>query len=134
MRRALAAALAAVLACARPAGPVAAYRAFVAAARRGDADGAWALLAKRSRAALDARATAVAAASGGVVPASAKELLLGDAATRAPRIEEVLVLRESADAAVLKIALHGGGEGEVSLVREGGRWRVVLPEAPAAAR
>jgi hypothetical protein len=114
----------------RPAsGPVEAYRAFAAAARAGDRDAAWGMLAERSRAVLDARAREAAArAPAGVVPASGKDLVLGDLTVTAPRLKSVTVVRESAEAAVIAAEEEGGaGAREVSLVREGGVWRVVLP-------
>ncbi len=123
-----AAAIALLLACARPGGPAEAYRAFAAAVRTGDEDQAWARLSEGSRAALDARAKELAARSGGVTPASGKDLLLGDASAIAPRMEEVLVLRESADTAVVRVTVRGGEAREATLVRERGAWRVVLPE------
>jgi hypothetical protein len=114
--------------CRRPAGPAETYRAFAAAARAGDADAVWSRLSERSRAALDARARAAAARAGGVVPASGKDLVLGDLALQAPRIKAASVLRESQDAAVLLVEVEGtAGAREVSLVRESGVWRVVLP-------
>jgi hypothetical protein len=114
--------------CRRPAGPAETYRAFAAAVRGGDVDAVWSRLSERSRAALDARAKAAAARAGGVVPASGKDLVLGDLAYEAPRLKSVTVLRESPDAAVLSVEVEGtpGGR-EVSLVRESGVWRVVLP-------
>jgi hypothetical protein len=116
-------------ACRRPAGPDDAYRSFAAAARAGDSEKAWSLLSSRSREVLDARAREVAArAPAGVVPASGKELVLGDLAVRAPRIRSTTVLRESRDAAVVAVEVEGAdGAREVSLVREAGVWRVVLP-------
>lgn len=114
--------------CRRPAGPAETYRAFAAAARAGDAEGVWTRLAERSRAALDARAKEAAAKGGGVVPASGKELVVGDLALQAPRVRNVTVLRESQDAAVLAVEVEGApGAREVALVRESGVWRVVLP-------
>jgi hypothetical protein len=62
------------------------------------------------------------------VPASGKELVLGDLALSARAIRSVVVLRESRDAAVIGVEVEGGeGAREVSLVREAGVWRVVLP-------
>jgi hypothetical protein len=115
--------------CRRPAGPAETYRAFAAAARAGDADGVWGRLSARSREVLDARAKEVAArAPAGVIPASGKELVLGDLAAQAARLRAATVLRESRDAAVLSVEVEGAAEArEVSLVREGGVWRVVLP-------
>jgi hypothetical protein len=122
-------ALLAFVGCRRPAGPAETYRAFANAARAGDAEGAWKRLSEGSRAALDARARAAAQqAPGGVVPASGKELVLGAFALEAPRIEKATVVRESTDEAVLAVEVRGEkGAREVSLVREAGVWRVVLP-------
>jgi len=118
--------------CRRPTGPAESYRAFAAAARARDPDAAdrvWGMLSARSRDALDARAKALAAsAPAGVVPASGKDLVVGNLAVRAARIRSVVVLRESRDAAVVAVEEEGGeGAREVPLVREGGVWRVVLP-------
>jgi hypothetical protein len=129
---ALAVALAAATACRRSPGPADTYRAFAAAAHSRDPgaeERVWAMLSERSRAALDARAKEVAAAAPpGVVPASGKELVLGNLAFRAPRLRSVVVVRESREAAVVAVEEEGRpGTREVSLVREGGVWRVVLP-------
>lgn len=116
------------LACRRPEGPADRYRVFAAAARSGDAETVWSMLSERSRAMLDERAKEVAArAAPGVLPQSGRDLVLGDLAPRAARIASVTVLRESRDAAVLTVQLEGAGAEEVAMVREDGRWRVVLP-------
>jgi hypothetical protein len=132
MLRALAAFLALALllpACRKVDGPEETYRAFASAAREGDAATAWSLLSEASRAALDARARALAArAPPGALPATGRDLVLGDLAPSAPRIEKALVVRESRDAAVVAVTVAGAAAPEeVSLVREGGAWRVVLP-------
>jgi len=126
---ALVALLVLLLACRRVDGPDEAYRAFARAAREGDAATVWSLLSERSRADLDARAAALAArASAGTIPARGRDLVLGDLAPSAQPIEKAVVVRESRDAAVVEVTVAGGGPpGEVSLVREGGAWRVVLP-------
>jgi hypothetical protein len=124
-------ALALVLAaagCRSEMGPADRYRAFAAAARSGDADTVWSMLSEGSRAALDARAKALAArAPAGVVPSSGRELVLGDLSARAPRPGQVLVVRESRDTAVVAVEVEGQPPREVTLVREGGVWRVVVP-------
>ncbi len=136
MRRALAVSLAVLLslACRRAQGPADQYRAFVAAARAGDSDAVWSMLSERSRAALDDRAREVAArAPAGVLPASGRDLVVGDLAAHAGRVQSVVVTRESRDAALLAVRVEGAAEPqEVSLVREGGAWRVVLPGAAPA--
>jgi hypothetical protein len=125
-------ALAALAGCRRSAGPAEAYRAFAAAARSRDSDAAntvWSMLSERSRAALEARASEVArTAPAGVVPPSGKDLVLGNLSVAAPRLRSAVVLRESREAAVIAVEEEGRpGAREVSLVREAGVWRVVLP-------
>lgn len=115
-------------ACRRDLGPDAQYRAFAAAARSGDAAAVWSMLSEGSRAALDERAKALAArVPPGVVSPSGRDLVLGDLSARAPRPKSVVVVRESRDAAVVAVEVEGEPPREVTLVREGGVWRVVLP-------
>jgi hypothetical protein len=118
-----------VAGCRRSAGPAETYRAFAEAARAGDADGVWKRLSQGSRDALDARARdAAARAPGGVLPSSGKDLAVGALGAEAPRIEKATVVRESTEAAVVAVEVEGSpGTREVSLVREAGVWRVVLP-------
>jgi hypothetical protein len=125
-RLALVLSLAAALACRRPEPPDAAYRALAEAVRSRDADRAWGLLSESTRRWLDARAKAAAAEAPGVVPASGKELLLGSAAATVRPPSSIVVVGESADRAVLRVAAEGEEPREVVLVKEGG-WRVELP-------
>jgi hypothetical protein len=111
----------------RAEGPAEAYRAFAAAVRDGDAKEVWSRLSKGSRDALDARAAALSSRTGGVTPERGVDLVLGDAALGAARLESVVVVRESAGAAELRVEVHGAGARIVSMAREDGRWRVVLP-------
>ena len=129
---ALAAALASLaLACPRrDPPPEAAYRAFVRAAAEHDAEGAWALLSADTQAWLEARARNAAAAAPGAVPATARQFLLGDAALAVRPLASTLLLRESADRAVVEVTVQGGDKQQVELVREGGGWKVRIPEAP----
>jgi hypothetical protein len=117
------------LSCRRPEGPAERYRTFAAAARAGDSDAVWGMLSARSRAALDAKAKGASAeAPKGVVPPSGKDLVIGDAASLAPRLKSVVVLRESRDEAIVGVETEAGGpRQDVTLVREGGGWRVVVP-------
>jgi hypothetical protein len=129
---ALAAALLATAGCRRTAGPAETYRAFAAAARSRSPDApdaVWSMLSARSREVLDVRAKEIAArAPAGIVPPAGKDLVLGNLALRAPRIRSTVVVRESRDAAVVSVEEEGvAGAREVSLVREAGVWRVVLP-------
>jgi hypothetical protein len=114
--------------CRRDVGPAERYSAFAAAAREGNAEAVWSMLSQASRDAVEARARALAAqAPGGVVATSGRQLVLGDLAPRASRPRSVVVVRESRDAAVVAVEVEGQGTREVSLVREGGVWRVVVP-------
>jgi hypothetical protein len=123
----------AFLACAsRESTPELAYRALAQAVSERDADRAWALLSADTQAWLEARAKAAAAKAPGVVPASGRELLLGDASLAPRPLASVLVLRESRDRAVVEVAEEGGPKREVELVREG-TWRVRVPETRAGA-
>jgi hypothetical protein len=127
MRR-LAFLLLAALACSRATQerPDVAYGAFARAVAERDADRAFALLSSDTQAWLDARAKAAAAAAPGVVPASGRALLLGDASLAPRPLGEVVVVREGKDRALLAVAEDGGGRREIELVREDG-WRVRIP-------
>jgi hypothetical protein len=130
MMRLPALALAAVLlvpGCRKAGAPDVAYRTFAQATREGDAETAWSLLSERTREWLDRRAADVSSrAPDGVVPASGKALLLGNAALAAPKVKSIVILRESADRAVLQVEAEGQPAREVTLVNEGG-WRVDIP-------
>jgi len=119
-----------LLACAREETPATAYQEFTRAAASRDADRAFALLAPETQRWLDERASRVASAAPGVVPAEGRQLLLGDAALSAREAVKVTVVRESRDAAVLEVTVEGGGRREVEMVRDGG-WRVRVPPPQA---
>ncbi len=129
LRAAIALFLGVSLACRSSDGPVERYRAFAAAAREGDAAAVWSMLSRKARGELDARAKALAAgAPAGVVPASGADLVLGDLAVKAQRLRSVVVVRESRGAAIVSVETEGGGHArEVTLLREDGAWRVVVP-------
>jgi hypothetical protein len=127
-RLSLALALLLAAGCSRDLGPAERYRAFAAAARSGDSDAVWSMLSERSREALDARAREIASrAPPGVVAGSGRQLVLGDLAARTPRPKTVVVRRESRDRAVVAVEVEGEPAREVTLVREGGVWRVDVP-------
>jgi hypothetical protein len=125
---ALGAALALAACAPRDTPPDAVYRAFARAASERDAAAAWPLLSARTRAWLDARARAAAAEAPGLLSPSGQRLLFGDAAARARPLKEIAVLRSDAGRAELRVADAGGAVAEVVLVREGGGWRIDLPE------
>jgi hypothetical protein len=113
--------------CAREQEPEAVYRALVKAVSDRDADRAWPLLSTASQKRLDARAREAAARAPGVVPASGRALLLGDAALASPPVKSMEVRSQDAERAVLRVEEEGRPPREVLLVREGRRWRVELP-------
>jgi hypothetical protein len=127
-----AAVLAALPACGRDLPPDATYRALVRAMADRDAEAAWALLSADSQRWLQERARGAAAAAPGVVSSSARQLLVGDASLGAPSPRSIEVVSASADRAVLRVEGRAGAPQDVTLVREGGRWRVEIPR-PAAA-
>jgi hypothetical protein len=131
VRRPLLAAALAVLTLACPRrdpSPEATYRAFVRAAAERDAERAWSLLSADTQAWLEARARSAASAAPGVVQPGARQFLLGDAALAVRPLASALLLRESADRAVVEVTVQGGEKQQVELVREGGSWRVRIPE------
>jgi len=114
--------------CNPPENPAERYLRFAEAARTGRSAQVWAMLSARSRQGLKERARALAGEkSPPGVAIEGSDLVLGGLAPTAPRVKSVTVLRESSDAAVLSVEEVGGLKGEVSLVREGGDWRVELP-------
>jgi hypothetical protein len=124
----LAAALLALLpACQKDLPPDATYRALVRAMTDRDEEAAWTLLSAGTRARLEARAKAAAAAAPGVVPASARALLAGDAPLAIRPPSSIAIVQSGPDRAVLRVEAPGGAPRDVVLLREGGAWRVDLP-------
>ena len=127
---ALAAALVAVLpACQRDLPPDAAYRALVRAAADRDEAAAWNLLSSATRNRLEERARLAAAAGPGVVPPSARSMLIGDASLAVRPPSSIVTLESGIDRAVLRVEAPDSPPQDVVLVREGGAWRVDLPPA-----
>ncbi len=115
-------------ACRVPDTPALRYRRFADAARKGRAAEVWAMLSSDSRKAITERARALAGAKPPPgLDVSPVELVLGDLSPTAPKVKSATTLRESRDAAVVAVDDESGARGEVSLVREDGDWRVVLP-------
>jgi hypothetical protein len=130
MRRPLALTLAvlAAAACRSPEDPAQRYRRFALAARAGDAAAVWAMLSTDSRTQLEARGKALQGDR--PVPGvdlRAEALVLGDLSLTSPRVKSATVVRQSAEQAVVAVEDEAGGRGEVTLVKEGREWRVVLP-------
>lgn len=113
--------------CRRPASdsPEAAYRAFMLALQRADAQTAWKLLTPATREKVTARSKAISQASQGVVR-DEPELLLFQA-SRPGAVGDVSQVRADASTAVLKVA-SAGGDREVKLVKDSGRWLIDLSD------
>jgi len=125
---ALAAALVAVLpACQRDLPPDATYRALVRAAAERDETAAWNLLSSATQKRLEERARVAAAAAPGVVPASARSMLVGDASLGVRPPSSITGIEVGPDRAVLRVEAPDSPTRDVVLVREGGAWRVELP-------
>ncbi len=113
--------------CRRPAAdsPEAAYRTFATALQRADTRRAWALLSPATKENVTARAKAISAASQGVVRDEPEALLFQ--ASRPGPLGEVTQVKADDTSAVLKVAT-AGGEREVKLVKESGRWLIDLSD------
>lgn len=104
--------------------PVEAYRSLLSAVQRDEDARTLSLLTERSRAALTARADAVARASGGTLHPTPVDLLFADPKPPAPG--QLSVRSDDGRTAVLAVTAHGTVQ-EVHLVRELGHWRVTIP-------
>jgi len=125
---ALAASLIAFLpACQRDLPPDATYRALVRAAAERDETAAWNLLSSATQKRLEERARVAAAAAPGVVPASARSMLVGDASLGVRPPSSITGVEVGPDRAVLRVEAPDSPTRDVVLVREGGDWRVELP-------
>ena len=113
--------------CQRDLPPDATYRALVRAMADRDEVAAWELLSSATQARLTERAKVAAAAAPGVVPASARTLLSGDAPLAVRPPTSIVVVKAGPDRAVLRVEAPGALTGDVVLVRERGGWRVDLP-------
>ncbi len=126
---ALALAVAALPGCqSRDLPPDATYRALVRAVAEKDEGAAWELLSSATRRRLEERARVAAAAAPGVVAPDARSLLVGDAALAVRPPRAITVASAAPDRTVLRVEPPGGPAQDVVLVREGGAWRVDLPD------
>ena len=131
-RVAVIAIIASTIACqARNDSPEGALRQFLAA---GDSPRAiekrWELLATETRTVLENEASRLRVLSQGAVNKSARDLL--DVMSIQVAIgEPPATIEESPSRVVMRVALAKGGSTNVTLVREDGRWRVVVPRDTA---
>jgi hypothetical protein len=132
MRPLLVACLAAQLAACRPSRddtPEGAYRAFVAAANKGDAARAFARLTPASQALVTRRLAGLAVASGGSIREDpAIQVFSGGSG---PPVTAVSLLKKDQDRATVQVTT-GDQKREVTLLRQGSEWRVELSRAEPA--
>jgi hypothetical protein len=126
MRLHLLAGLACLAACRPPPDgtPEGAYRAFVAAANKGEDAVAFAQLTPRSQEALKRRLAGVSTASGGSMGEDVASLVFRGG--RGTPITDIQVLKMEPDRATLAVTARGETR-EVNLRRESSEWRVELP-------
>ena len=112
--------------CGQGPAPEDAARAFVAAARAGDAPGVYALLGPATRARLDADARAAQAKAGGRREFDPRELIDVTEDASAPARLEVKVRERAGDRAIVDVTHPSGAHDALTLVREAGVWRIEL--------
>jgi hypothetical protein len=123
-----AAILAALPGCERDLPPDATYRALVRAVADRNEAAAWELLSAGTRKRLGERAAAAARAAPGIVSPDGRSLLIGDAALAVRPPRAITVVSGGPDRAVLRVEGAEGRPVDVVLLREGGAWRVDLPD------
>jgi hypothetical protein len=128
--RALTLALLATGGACRGEGPAEAFLKFAEALSERDAEAAWAALASESRRQIEEQAAELERLSGGTSRRDPRELLLATALHAKRSKRAVTVGKAEGERAVLKVGLEAGGEDEVTMVREEGKWRVALPKPP----
>jgi hypothetical protein len=109
--------------------PEGAYRAFAAAANKGDARDAFARLTSESRRAATREISGLSSASGGSLREDASALVFSGG--RGQPISAVRLLKKDQDRATVEVTA-GGQTREVTLLREGTEWRVELPRKEPA--
>jgi hypothetical protein len=108
-------------------GPEAAVRDMFQAAKTGDRDAVFELLAPQTRAHLEAEAKHATDLVGAAVRYTAKDLVsLGTSDNIAPPTD-ITVVDERGDTAVVEI-VSPAGRARLSLIRVDGRWRIDLPQ------
>jgi len=104
--------------------PEGAYRAFAAAASKGEDKLAFGQLSLASQAALKNRLAGVSATSGGSLGEDAASLVFRGG--RGTPITAIQLLKMEQDRATVNVTARGQTQ-EVSLTREGSEWRVEVP-------
>ncbi len=108
-------------------GPDGTVRAMLQAAKAGDRDAVFELLAPATRARLDAEAHHATDLVGGAVRYTAKDLISIGASDGVPDPTDITVVEEQGDRASV-LVVSPAGRSRLELRQVDGRWRVELPE------
>ncbi len=114
-------------------GPDVTVRDLIQAARAGDRDLVFELLAPTTRASLETQAKRATDLVGAATRYTAKDLISIGAFDAAAAPTHITVIEERDDQAVVEIVSEAG-RSRVQLTKTGGRWRVELPQYGSAAR
>ena len=119
------AAASALAGCNRPRfdNPLDAYRSIARAVQKGEANVAWGALSEGSRNILEQRARAISADSGGAVGEDARMLFFGSG-VQPPMAQELALVSQEGDVALLSVKPEEGPAREVRMVREAGGWKL----------
>lgn len=107
-------------------GPEVAVRELLQAARNGDRETVFALLAPTTRARLEAESKRATDLVGGAVRYDAKDLISIGASEGIPEPSDITVIQNVGDRAVVEV-VSPAGRARLELVRIEGRWRVDVP-------
>jgi len=113
-------------------GPEACVRDMLQAAKAGDRDTVFELLAQATRARLDAEARRATDLVGGAVRYTAKDLISIGASEGVPDPTDITAIEEHGDRASV-LVVSPAGRSRLELRQIEGRWRVELPEFGSAA-
>ncbi len=108
-------------------GPEVAVRDLLQAAKTGDRDTVYELLAPAAQARLESEAKRATDLVGATVRYTAKDLI-SIGATDSGKPTDITVLDQTGDRATVEVVAPDG-RSQVSLIRIDGRWRVELPQA-----
>ena len=108
-------------------GPEAAVRDMIQAAKTGDRDTVFELLAPATRDRLDAEARRATDLVGASQRYTAKDLISIGSSDGVADPTDITVLEDRGDRAIVEV-VSPGGRARIDLVKQGGRWRIDLPE------
>lgn len=108
-------------------GPEAAVRDMIQAAKTGDRDVVFALLAPSTRDRLEAEAKRATDLVGAAQRYTAKDLISIGSSDGVPDPTDITVLEEHNDRAVVEL-VSPAGRARLELVKLGGRWKIELPQ------